>query len=333
MWFNDDEVSYRNFLDELNNLGNVSEITVRINSCGGDVFAAYTIYSRLKDHSAKIIVKIDGICASAATLVAMAADKGELIIADGGTFMIHNLLAVIYGAYNAKQLEEMAKQLEEMKPIILSCYKGRTGKTDEEIIKLLDAETWLIGEQAVQEGFCDKTVSEQMSFDINNNGDFVLNNVVMDAKLNIPKELKDRFLNTKSGFLNTKNNDKGDKTVEIKNIEDFKKEYPEIFQETVNNAKIEGAKKEIERLKAIDDISMPGFEELVNKAKFEEPITAEELAVQMINAQKKLGIEYIENVGKDSAYGGLNNLQGGSNQGGVKDNEAIGIINKVFGKK
>ena len=82
-----DNVSPKRFKEDLDNLGNVSEIVVRIYSGGGDVFAANAIYSMLKDHPAKITVKIDGLAASSATFVAMAGD--EILMARNAYFMIH----------------------------------------------------------------------------------------------------------------------------------------------------------------------------------------------------------------------------------------------------
>ena len=101
-WY-DDEITPKQFDEELKALGDVDEITVRINSGGGDVFAANAIYTRLKDHKAKINVKIDGWAASAATIIAMAGDTIQ--IPASGVFMIHNPKMGVLGYYSAAEFE------------------------------------------------------------------------------------------------------------------------------------------------------------------------------------------------------------------------------------
>ena len=97
-----DEVTPRQFTEELDALGAVPEIVVRINSGGGDVFAANAIYTRLKDNAAKITVKIDGWAASAATIVAMAGDVIE--IPGNGVFMVHDPSLGLLGYFNEADL-------------------------------------------------------------------------------------------------------------------------------------------------------------------------------------------------------------------------------------
>ena len=136
-WYGD-EITPSVFNQELKDLGAVDEITVRINSGGGDVFAAVAIYTRLKEHKAKISVKIDGWCASAATIIAMAGDTIEISV--GGVFMIHDPLAGLIGYYNTTDLENIVKELETIKQSIVNCYMTVTDKSEEEIKSLMTNE-------------------------------------------------------------------------------------------------------------------------------------------------------------------------------------------------
>ena len=113
-----DEVTPRQFSDELNALGAVAEIVVRINSGGGDVFAANAIYTRLKDNKAKIIVKIDGWAGSAATIIAMAGDVIE--IPGNGVFMVHDPKMGAMGYFSAEDFKKAAAELEVIKQSIVN---------------------------------------------------------------------------------------------------------------------------------------------------------------------------------------------------------------------
>ena len=123
----EDEITPAEFNKDLKEIGAVDEITVRINSGGGDVFAAVAIYTRLKEHKAAVKVKIDGWCASAATIIAMAGESIEISV--GGIFMIHDPAAGVLGYYRADELKKIADELETIKQSIVNCYMTVTDKT------------------------------------------------------------------------------------------------------------------------------------------------------------------------------------------------------------
>ena len=124
-----DEVTPRQFTEELDALGAVPEIVVRINSGGGDVFAANAIYTRLKDNTAKITVKIDGWAASAATIIAMAGDSIE--IPGNGVFMVHDPALGLLGYFNETELAKMTDELKVIKQSIVNAIlkRERTRRT------------------------------------------------------------------------------------------------------------------------------------------------------------------------------------------------------------
>lgn len=126
-------------------------VTVSINSPGGDYFQGLAIYNLLRDHPAEVTVKIVGIAASAASVIAMAGD--EVQIARAGFLMIHNTWVVAGGDRNA--FREVADWLEPFDQTAVDIYAARTGKDDAEIAKMLDRETWLGGAKAIDEGFAD----------------------------------------------------------------------------------------------------------------------------------------------------------------------------------
>jgi len=154
-WLDDDSggVYADEFVQDLKDLGNVSQITCRINSAGGDIFAAIAIYTQLKTHAARIVCIIDGLAASAATLIVMAGDEIQMPI--GAMLMIHDPLTCLCGIYNAEDLEKIGETLGTIKESIVSVYADRTGLGTSKIESLMSAETWMDVDEAIKLGFCD----------------------------------------------------------------------------------------------------------------------------------------------------------------------------------
>ena len=147
-WTDARQTGFQDFRRELAQCG---DVTVYINSPGGDVFAGAAMYAALQEHPHRVTVKIMGIAASAASLVAMAGE--EVLISPVGYVMIHDPWSYIAG--NARELEHEAQVLREIGEGIVNAYVKKTGKTAEEIKKLLEAETYMNAQSAIEHGFCD----------------------------------------------------------------------------------------------------------------------------------------------------------------------------------
>ncbi|PRC93080.1 head maturation protease, ClpP-related [Solimicrobium silvestre] len=132
----------------LRNVGN-SEIVVNINSPGGDFFEGVAIYNLLREHKAKVTIKVVGLAASAASIIAMAGD--EIQMGDGAFLMIHNAWAVAVG--NRHDLKAAAETLTPFDEAMADVYAARSGLSAKEAAKLMDAETWLNASKAVEQGF------------------------------------------------------------------------------------------------------------------------------------------------------------------------------------
>ena len=148
-WYGD-EVTPQLFKDELN-AGN-GNITVWINSPGGDVFAAAQIYNMLRDYKGSVTVKIDGIAASAASVIAMAGDT--VCVSPVAMMMIHNPATMAMG--EAKDMQKAIVMLNEVKESILNAYEFKTGLTRARLSHMMDDETWFNAKKAVELGFADK---------------------------------------------------------------------------------------------------------------------------------------------------------------------------------
>lgn len=333
-----DEVTPKAFNDELKALGEeVEEITVRINSGGGDVFAAAAIYARLKEHKAKIIVKIDGWAASAATTIAMAGD--EIEIANNALFMIHDPLFGLFGYYNAQDMAEMQTQLEVIKKGIINAYQLKTGKTAEEISDLMTNETWYTAQEAIDAGFIDRLMFESTAnVAVNSAGAVSVNGVTIAAKnYAIPNKVLSLYQNHagKDSNINKKNEateQKGEEQMEdIKTKEELKEAYPDLVKEIEEEAR----EDERNRIKEIEEITEPGTEEIANKAKYETGERAGAVAIKILNAKKQQGAAYLAGRQKDINNSGMEGVQPEGNAGhakGEEDNEYMDAIDKAYPK-
>lgn len=144
------ELPASEFVKQVQALGQVDKINLSINSPGGSVFDALTMFNYLRRTGAEIVVRIDGIAASAASLLAMAGDK--IIMPVNSMMMVHNPWVFAMG--NAEELREQADILDKIGMAISTTYQGRTGQSAETINELLASDTWLNAEEALAMGFC-----------------------------------------------------------------------------------------------------------------------------------------------------------------------------------
>ncbi len=151
-WF-DDDVTPQLFKDELN-AGN-GDITVWINSPGGDCVAAAQIYNMLSNYKGKVTVKIDGIAASAASVIAMAGDT--VLVSPVSMLMIHNPATIAWGDH--AEMQKAIDMLSEVKESIINAYVLKTGLSRPKLSHLMDAETWMDANKAVELGFADEIMT------------------------------------------------------------------------------------------------------------------------------------------------------------------------------
>ncbi len=148
-WF-DDDVTPQLFKDELN--AGTGDITVWINSPGGDCIAAAQIYNMLMDYKGNVTVKIDGIAASAASVIAMAGTK--VMVSPVSMLMIHNPMTIAYG--NSAEMQKAIEMLGSVKDSILNAYEIKTVLSRTKLSHLMDAETWMDANKAIELGFADE---------------------------------------------------------------------------------------------------------------------------------------------------------------------------------
>lgn len=287
-WWSD-VVTPKQFVQELKGLGNVKSILVRIFSPGGDVWAASAIYSNLRECGAKIRVRIDGLAASAATMIAMAGE--EITIDPTGTFMIHNPSVGMRGYYGTGELDELKNRLSQIKSQIVEAYHQRTGIAVEELNTMMDATTWMTGREAVEKGFCTSLVLAGDAAVVTNSVRNCLAAAVSDA----PKALKN-YHNVPAAVLENvgavmdKTNTEEEETMadQITTVDALRNTYRNLVEQ-IENAAVMGERNRLRMIdEALEGEDLTGVEEVVRNAKYgEKPMNADALAAQMWRAQKE----------------------------------------------
>ncbi|MCZ8518877.1 head maturation protease, ClpP-related [Paenibacillus caseinilyticus] len=173
-----DEITPKTFKAELDALGDIADLDVYINSDGGDVFAGQAIHSMLKRHKAKVTVHIDGLAASIASVIAMAGDT--VLMPRNAMLMVHKPWTYAYG--NSDDFRKKADDLDQIQESLVAAYQDKTGMDRDKLIALLEAETWLTAEEALNYGFADAIEAEKSVAAALDGGVLTLNGQEMDLK-------------------------------------------------------------------------------------------------------------------------------------------------------
>lgn len=329
-WLGMEATSPKKISDQLEQANN-EELEVEINSGGGSVFDASEIYTALRNYPGKVTGIIVGIAASAASVIAMAADK--LLMSPTGQMMIHNASTIAQGDY--RDMDHTSEFLKNVNQSIANAYSSKSGKSYEDLLSMMDKETWLTAQQALEHNLIDEVMFQDGVGVVASTSDGGL----------LPKQVIDKIrnelLNNQVNVPAANNQVAGKKEDDNKmDLEKLKNDYPELYKQVKNEGHQEGIQIENARFKAIDEIATAGFEDLVNKAKYETPVTAEQLAVEMIKAQKQAGANFLTARQEDAAP--LNQVEGAAapqnNQSEQEkiDNEADALataMNKKRGLK
>lgn len=171
-----DEVTPKDFKKDLDDLGDIKNLNIYINSGGGDVFAGQAIHSMLKRHDSYKTVYIDGLAASIASVIAMAGDK--IIMPKNAMMMIHNAWTVAAG--NASEFRKLADDMDKIDESIQSTYESKTKLDKDKISELMTDETWMTAEDAVNQGFADEIEQEKILAASIQGGFLILNNQQFD---------------------------------------------------------------------------------------------------------------------------------------------------------
>ena len=325
------------FLNELDTLAGRDHITVHINSVGGSLYVGAAIYNRLKGLAGHVTTVNDGLAASAGSLIFEAGDTRK--VNAGSNLMIHQAAGFLYGYYQTRDLRAMIKQLDAHDKVGINIYAERTGRTKDEIKTMLERETWMTGQEAVDQGFADEVVGgETQPVTMRLSPDrttMMVNGYPVAARCigNIPENVTVMSADEWAEMSTQKNGSEphnhsaqpapqvGDNThqnggndMEIKNLEDLRNAHPDLVTQIENAAQVNAVQAERARISAIDEIAASiGDAQMVQDAKYgEKPLTAEQLAYQAMKAHAAAGTQMVTAMQNDANNGGANAVAGGA---------------------
>ncbi|QGQ97068.1 Clp protease ClpP [Paenibacillus psychroresistens] len=269
-WFGIEAVSPNKIADQLTE-ANGEDIEVYINSPGGSVWAGSDIYASLKEYSGNSVSKIVGMCASAAGVAAMGTKK--LMIAPTAQFMIHNAANGQYGDY--RDMQKNADFLKQVNDSIANAYILKTGLPRDELLNMMDHETFFTAQQALEKGFADEIMfddANQLKLVANLGVSFTLPQAVMDKARN-------ELLKNKLPPIEPEpKGEEGDDS--LKDLDELKTKHPEIY-----NAAIQvGLSQERNRITELNSLAgAPGAKDIVAKA-ITEGSSAAQAAMDIVKA-------------------------------------------------
>lgn len=307
-WEEIGETSSVTFSKQLATLRDVKKLELKINSPGGDVFEAVAMYHEIKRFAQgkEVTAYIDGMAASAATLLTLAADK--TIMGKGCYFMIHNPLMYM-GYANVEEMNEAIEHLNKTKENLLDLYVEKCKLSREEIAEKMDKTTWYTAEEALQAGFIDEIANYDSSISNLN-----ISNVFTPELKNlaIPEKLKNILEENKE---------------EKMTLQDLKMQHPELLKvyekeiidkikgtDAVKNIVDAAVEEERKRIKALDGIKITSeaAKEIVNKAKFDEVRDYRDVIVDLYNLNAEKAGREIAQMEQEKKDAGIYNIQSGT---------------------
>ena len=321
-------IALDDFIRDLDELAGCSDITVHINSGGGDMYAGIAIYNRLKSLPATVTTINDGLAASAASIIFMAGDTRK--VHAGSNTMIHGAAAFVYGYYQKQDAEAFVKRLEAHNKAGINIYVERSGRPEAEIRQMVEAETWLTGQEAVDEGLATEVITdaedaEPVSMKLSPDrtrlmvgGRAVAACLLGKLPEGIPCMTAEEYAATATpgGPKNEakpaqrasdNNSNGGNASMEIKNVDDLRRAYPELVTE-VENAARSAERTRIQTIEGMQNAVADA--NMVRDAKFgNNPMTAEAFAIAALTAQAAAGSATLTALAADAAASGAANVQ------------------------
>ncbi len=322
-WFGD-EITPKAFAEDLAELGGKA-INVHINSPGGDVFAAQSIYNQLKAYANNVTVYIDGIAASAATIIACAGDS--VVMPDNALFMIHNPSTVVMG--DADAMKQAVKTLDKVKETIVNVYLEKVSDklTDSKISRMMDNETWMTAQEAFDNGFIDVVdkltpVSNQLAGDM-----LIMNSVSCDlSKFHNADKVRKMFDKTEKGAQSMENNELLERIKAMIGLN-----TPKDAAETENDIAL-GERERIKALDALNADNSASVAEMVNIAK-ENGMTAAQVkpfVAVLAKAEEKAAVaDSIRKIIQDNLNSGADGVKPAPQPANSKDAEKQNAIDEI----
>lgn len=315
------------FLNDMEKIKDKKNVTFHINSPGGEVFAGVSIYNRMKEFTGNVTTIVDGLCASAASIIMQGAKAGNRKVCHGSLTMIHGASSFMFGYYNAKDIKESIKQINAIDKSIAEIYAKETGLDLETAKTMMSNTTWMSAQDAVDKGFADEIMDTNSSVTMSLNpakNVLTVNGVPMSVRgLSLPADIpvmETKVTNGKKPEVINNNIPEGG--TNKMTFEELKKQEPDLVKQIQDEATQaaqannqvaidEALDNERKRMQAIDEIACKiGDQTLVNKAKYgETKMSAADLALEAIKAQKDVGTEFLNSLKEDARTSGVAGVQ------------------------
>ena len=283
------------FLEDLENVKDKSNITVHINSGGGDLYAGLAIYNRLKSLSGYVTTINDGLAASAASLIFQAGDTRKMNA--GSNLMAHGVGGFLFDFYTVEDLEKLVAQFKAHNKAIVNVYAEAMGTSYNEAKNLIKSETWLTGKEAIDKGLADELIEEEKETEENLFNSFF-------------NKLSNRSTPAAAPQVVNKMPEK-EGEIMAKTAEELRTQYPDLVAQIENAAKEQAKAEERERIKGLEEISGAITDKtLLYNAKFgENPLTVEEVSVAAMKQQAKIEATMLDKLKKDTEESGTENVE------------------------
>ena len=274
------------------------ELLVIINSGGGSVYSAAEIYTSLKSFEGTVRNRIVGLAASAASIIAMV---GHTEISPLGQLMIHNASTGAWGDHN--EMDDTSDFLQKVDKTITNAYRSKTNMSEEDLLAMMNKTTWLTAQEAKEMGFVDEIMFENEAGAVASIEHPELVGGMIPQKVidQLRQQLKKDPVNNIKNKSEAKPKKEPEKTLnkggtKKMDLETLKNEHPEL----VNQIEEVAVKNERNRIQEIENIAVPGTEDIVNKAKFETGISAADTAMEILKNEKTKKATMLNNIQKDA---------------------------------
>lgn len=317
------------FLEDLKQIEKCSDITIRMNSCGGDAGVSVLIHNRLRElanSGAKLTCIVDGVAMSGGSLIMCACDNVK--VNPSSLIMIHKCWSFLFGGYNADELRNMAKTNDAYDKSQISIYQRKTNLSETVLSHMMSDTTYMTGQEALDKGFADELMENAEPLNIAASADgrtlFVKGRQMhltpgMFAPDNIPTVNPEANAPAKTNNTNQQVNPaaKEGGTKMANTLEELRQEYPDLTAQLETEARAsanseavaEAVKAERERFSEIDEVASLFDEELVQSAKYgENACSAQELAYRAAQQAAKNGQKFMTNLEDDAGASGANGV-------------------------
>ena len=313
------------FLKDLEEIRGCTELTIHINSVGGDAYASISIHNRLRElakDGMEITCIVDGVAMSGGSLIMCAADTVK--VNPSSIIMIHDCWTYVWKAANSSDLRKLADELDVINESQAEIYVRKTGKDEKEVREMMTATSYMSGRKAVEKGFADELLEDSVDADIEVSEDrrtlYAFGRKMRVAAMGeLPEGLKthvevETVPETDGGDTKNKPEASGKEGGNPMTFEDFRKENPEEAEQALAEARASVSHEdaiagERQRIADIDEIAPLYDAETVRSAKYgDNPCTAQEMAFRAAQEMAKQGKTFMSNMQADTAESGTNKV-------------------------